>query len=65
MFIDMKKNIYNAPACEFVEWDIDTIMETTSPWDTPSQGEGGVGWFSDGQESNQHVGGSWENIWNE
>lgn len=55
----MKKNIYNAPACEFVEWDIDTIMETTSPWDT----EGGE--FSDGQESNQHVGGSWENIWNE
>ena len=58
-FFDMKKNIYNAPACEFVEWDIDTIMETTSPWDT----EGGE--FSDGQESNQHVGGSWENIWNE
>lgn len=59
------KNIYNAPVCEYVELDIDTIMETTSPWDTPSVGDGEGGGFSTDQEANQHIGGSWENIWNE
>lgn len=59
----MKKKIYEAPVTEFVNVDIDAVMGNTSPvTPTPGGGDSGNG-DDEEQMSNEHHGGSWNDIW--
>lgn len=61
----MEKKKYIAPETEFVDLKHGlSIMLNDSPFKDPGDGDdGGRGNFGD--QSNETVGGSWENIWNE
>lgn len=56
----MEKKKYIAPETEFVDLKHGLSIMLT---DSPFKDDGGRGNFGD--QSNETVGGSWENIWNE
>lgn len=60
--MNMKKRIYNTPVTEFVELDVNVIMENTSPFGPGDSDDEFDGDWED-QATKEQQGGSWSDIW--
>lgn len=61
----MKKKLYNSPEAKILEIQLPNILEISVGGVTGDEDERGDDNDSGMGTSNEYVGGSWENIWNE